>query len=203
MSEAKFLPIAEFAKAAGTSKQAVYQRLHTSALQPFVSEVDGKKVISTDAIKLFKNKSTVNSRLNNQVEQELLDTLSILNLKIESIMNDITQIKSDIQSIKSQHLNQPLNQESINLAKEVEQRTNSGSQEIEQELNQPNRKTAKQRYQVRIFKKGVKDKPIKTFSSYSREEIDIKANEWLQANDLPTYGVSTGKSFRWEVDFEK
>lgn len=55
------------------------------------------------------------------------------------------------------------------------------------------------RIQVRIYLKGQKDKPIKTFSSYDRTELDSKAKEWLEENSYPLYSVSSGTSFRWEV----
>lgn len=55
------------------------------------------------------------------------------------------------------------------------------------------------RIQVRIYLKGQKDKPIKTFSSYDRTDIDRKAKEWLEENSYPLYSVSSGTSFRWEV----
>lgn len=55
------------------------------------------------------------------------------------------------------------------------------------------------RIQVRIYLKGQKDKPIKTFSSYDRTDIDRKAKEWLEENSYPLYSTSVGTSFRWEV----
>ena len=55
------------------------------------------------------------------------------------------------------------------------------------------------RIQVRIYLKGQKDKPIKTFSSYDRTELDSKAKEWLEENSYPLYSASSGTSFRWEV----
>lgn len=55
------------------------------------------------------------------------------------------------------------------------------------------------RIQIRIYKTGKKDKPIKTFSSYDRASIDQKANEWLKNNGYNTYQTSEGTSFRWEV----
>ena len=55
------------------------------------------------------------------------------------------------------------------------------------------------RIQVRIYLKGQKGKPIKTFSSYDRTELDSKAKEWLEENSYPLYSASSGTSFRWEV----
>lgn len=55
------------------------------------------------------------------------------------------------------------------------------------------------RIQVRIYLKRQKGKPIKTFSSYDRTELDSKAKEWLEENSYPLYSASSGTSFRWEV----
>ena len=64
----KYLSIADFAETAGISKQAVYQRLNTESLKPFIAIVDGKKAISSDALKFFKvesieNKATIKDLL--------------------------------------------------------------------------------------------------------------------------------------------
>ena len=55
------------------------------------------------------------------------------------------------------------------------------------------------RLQIRIYKLGKKDKPIQTFSSYDRSDLDQKANKWLSDNGFKTYPYSEGTSFRWEV----
>lgn len=55
------------------------------------------------------------------------------------------------------------------------------------------------RLQIRIYKLGKKDKPIQTFSSYDRSDLDQKANKWLRDNGFKTYTLSEGTSFRWEV----
>lgn len=65
-----------------------------------------------------------------------------------------------------------------------------------------NTKTAQRkpkRLQIRIYKLGKKDKPIQTFSSYDRSDLDQKANKWLRDNGFKTYTLSEGTSFRWEV----
>lgn len=51
----KYYTVAEFAKKAGISKQAVYQSLEKK-LYKYVKEVDGKKYISRDAFSVFNSK---------------------------------------------------------------------------------------------------------------------------------------------------
>ena len=51
----KYYTVAEFAKKAGISKQAVYQSLDKK-LNNYVKEVDGKKYISRDAFSVFNSK---------------------------------------------------------------------------------------------------------------------------------------------------
>lgn len=53
--EKKYYTVAEFAKKAGISKQAVYQSLDKK-LNNYVKEVDGKKYISRDAFSVFNSK---------------------------------------------------------------------------------------------------------------------------------------------------
>ena len=51
----KYYTVAEFAKKAGISKQAVYQSLDKK-LNKYVKEVDGKKYIVRDAFSVFNSK---------------------------------------------------------------------------------------------------------------------------------------------------
>lgn len=48
----EYLSIAEFAKRAGVTRQAVYKKL-TTELSDYVNEVDNKKVINSKALRLF------------------------------------------------------------------------------------------------------------------------------------------------------
>lgn len=48
----EYLSIAEFAKRAGVTRQAVYKKL-TTELSDYVNEVDGKKVVNSKALRLF------------------------------------------------------------------------------------------------------------------------------------------------------
>ena len=52
MMNKKYLAVSEFAKLAGVSKQAIYQRLNTS-LKDFVKVEQGRKVVDSAALSLF------------------------------------------------------------------------------------------------------------------------------------------------------
>lgn len=70
MAKKEYLTVAEFAAAAGVSKQAVYQRLK-GTLKPFVKVEQGQKVIDISALNFISEDSDFkgfNSRLNNGVE---------------------------------------------------------------------------------------------------------------------------------------
>ena len=75
----EFLSIAEFAKLAGVSKQAIYQRLSTS-LKDFVKVEQGKKVIDSAALSLFMPDNTCDkdetpAQSESTLEQELIQVL--------------------------------------------------------------------------------------------------------------------------------
>ena len=90
MKKDKYISIADFAKQAGVSKQAVYSRLKSQDLNKFVKLENGKKLINTKALELF-NKSSSQSSFN-QVEQGLESTereyIKSLKKQIEELQRD-------------------------------------------------------------------------------------------------------------------
>ena len=94
MKKDKYISIADFAKEAGVSKQAVYSRLKSQDLNKFIKLENGKKLINTKALELF-NKSSSQSSFNqsfNQVEQGLESTereyIEFLKKQIEELQRD-------------------------------------------------------------------------------------------------------------------
>ena len=94
MKKDRYISIADFAKEAGVSKQAVYSRLKTQDLNKFIKLENGKKLINTKALELF-NKSSSQSSFNqsfNQVEQGLESTereyIEFLKKQIEELQRD-------------------------------------------------------------------------------------------------------------------
>ena len=95
MKKDKYISIADFAKQAGVSKQAVYSRLLKSQdLNKFIKLENGKKLINTKALELF-NKSSSQSSCN-QVEQDLESTEREY---IESLKKQIEELQRDKQEL--------------------------------------------------------------------------------------------------------
>ena len=94
MKKDRYISIADFAKEAGVSKQAVYSRLKSQDLNKFIKLENGKKLISTNALKLF-NKSSSQSSFN-QVEQGLESTEREY---IESLKKQIEELQRDKQEL--------------------------------------------------------------------------------------------------------
>ena len=90
MKKDRYISIADFAKEAGVSKQAVYSRLKSQDLNKFIKLENGKKLINTKALEFF-NKSSSQSSFN-QVEQGLESTereyIEFLKKQIEELQRD-------------------------------------------------------------------------------------------------------------------
>ena len=98
MKKDKYISIADLAKQAGVSKQAVYSRLKSQDLNKLVKLENGKKLINTKALELF-NKSSSQSSFNqsfNQVEQGLESTEREY---IESLKKQIEELQRDKQEL--------------------------------------------------------------------------------------------------------
>lgn len=94
MKKDRYISIADFAKEAGVSKQAVYSRLKSQDLNKFIKLENGKKLINTKALELF-NKSSSQSSFN-QVEQGLESTEREY---IESLKKQIEELQRDKQEL--------------------------------------------------------------------------------------------------------
>ena len=97
MKKDKYISIADFAKQAGVSKQAVDSRMKSQDLNKLVKLENGKKLINTKALELF-NKSSSQSSFNqfNQVEQGLESTEREY---IESLKKQIEELQRDKQEL--------------------------------------------------------------------------------------------------------
>ena len=94
MKKDKYISIADFAKRAGVTKQAVYSRQKSQDLNKFIKLENGKKLINTKALELF-NKSSSQSSFN-QVEQGLESTEREY---IESLKKQIEELQRDKQEL--------------------------------------------------------------------------------------------------------
>ena len=98
MKKDKYISIADFAKEAGVTKQAVYSRQKSQDLNKFIKLENGKKLINTKALELF-NKSSSQSSFNqsfNQAEQGLESTEREY---IESLKKQIEELQRDKQEL--------------------------------------------------------------------------------------------------------
>ena len=98
MKKDRYISIADFAKEAGVTKQAVYSRQKSQDLNKFIKLENGKKLINTKALELF-NKSSSQSSFNqsfNQVEQGLESTEREY---IESLKKQIEELQRDKQEL--------------------------------------------------------------------------------------------------------
>lgn len=84
--------VAEFAKIAGVSKQAVYSRLD-KGLKQFVQEVDGQKMLKKEALQLYDKQEVEQSNSNN------LSTLDLLNKTIESLQRQLEEKDKQIERL--------------------------------------------------------------------------------------------------------
>ena len=94
MKKDKYISIADFAKQAGVTKQAVYSRQKSQDLNKFIKLENGKKLINTKALEFF-NKSSSQSSFN-QVEQGLESTEREY---IESLKKQIEELQRDKQEL--------------------------------------------------------------------------------------------------------
>ena len=94
MKKDKYISIADFAKQAGVTKQAVYSRQKSQDLNKFIKLENGKKLINTKALELFNKSSSQSS--SNQVEQGLESTEREY---IESLKKQIEELQRDKQEL--------------------------------------------------------------------------------------------------------
>lgn len=94
MKKDRYISIANFAKEAGVTKQAVYSRLKSRDLNKLVKLENGKKLINTKALEFFNKPSSQSSF--NQVEQGLESTEREY---IESLKKQIEELQRDKQEL--------------------------------------------------------------------------------------------------------
>lgn len=129
--------VAEFAKIAGVSKQAVYSRLD-KGLKQFVQKVDGQKMLKKEALQLYDKQKVEQSNSSN------LSTLDLLSKTIESLQRQLEEKDKQIERltealvIEQQHASQA-------------QALHAGT--IHQALEE--KKEPKQNFLQRLFKRNI------------------------------------------------
>ena len=153
MKKDRYISIADFAKEAGVSKQAVYSRIKSQDLNKFIKLENGKKLINTKALELF-NKSSSQSSFN-QVEQGLESTEREY---IESLKNQIEELQRDKQELyrlldQQQQLTAQANAtiKLLQAPKEEASIIQQEQQQEQQEQQQEQQEQKKQGFFARLF----------------------------------------------------
>ena len=104
----QYLSIAEFAKQAGVTRQAVYKRLSTE-LTDYVKEVDGRKVINIKALSLFGVEP-----VDNELSTTLIDLAAHLQKQHDTLSHlvDILEAELEIKNTQISDLNKRLEESS-------------------------------------------------------------------------------------------
>lgn len=142
MKKDRYISIADFAKQAGVSKQAVYSRLKSQDLNKFIKLENGKKLINTKALELF-NKSSFN-----QVEQGLESTEREY---IESLKKQIEELQRDKQELYRLLDQQQQLTAQANATIKLLQSPKEEASVIQQEQQQEQQEQKKQGFFARLF----------------------------------------------------
>lgn len=121
MSE--YLSVADFAEAAGVTKQAVYRRLDTN-LKEFVRIEQGKRYVSEDALSLFNVDYSVDANIENDVENIDQGLNNVEQQEVETVDPTIDPRDSEISRLlslleSSQAENRALNERLMTLTLEI------------------------------------------------------------------------------------
>ena len=88
MKKDRYISIADFAKEAGVSKQAVYSRLKSQDLNKFIKLENGKKLINTKALEFFNKSSSQSSQVEQGLESTEREYIESLKKQIEELQRD-------------------------------------------------------------------------------------------------------------------
>ena len=146
MKKDRYISIADFAKQAGVTKQAVYSRQKSQDLNKFIKLENGKKLINTKALELF-NKSSSQSSFN-QVEQGLESTEREY---IESLKKQIEELQRDKQELYRLLDQQQQLTAQANATVKLLQAPKEEASIIQQEQQQEQQEQKKQGFFARLF----------------------------------------------------
>ena len=95
----EYISVSEFAKRAGVSRQAIYNRL-SSDLSIYYKVVDNKKTLNIKGLELFSVKQTV--KVDNQLDNEIIDLLRQELQAKDKQIEDLTRMLEQAQELLSQ-----------------------------------------------------------------------------------------------------
>lgn len=99
----EYISIAEFAKKAGVSRQAIYSRLD-SDLSTFLVIDNGKKTLNTRALKLFDVKENVKEVYNQEFIVSLKKNNELLEIELKHKNREIKQLLEENRKLSEQLL---------------------------------------------------------------------------------------------------
>lgn len=119
MTMGQYIPVSEFAKLAGVSRQAIYSRLYSQDMSTYiqVESRNGKqiKLVNTDALSLFKSNEL--NQLDSQIDSKNNKLIDSLKEQLTAKDETIKQLLEQVSSLQEQNL--ALSQGLIDQGKEL------------------------------------------------------------------------------------
>ena len=176
----EYISIAEFAKRAGVSVQAIYKRLDKD-FQPWLKVESGKKYLNIKALSVFKNEKTSTEVESMDALKKALDLMSDQNetlkaelaIKNEQIKSRDSQIEALSERLKESHVLLD-HQQKLHAANLIEERTGEADLEEETRIERPDF-LPKSRFNANVFHDET---PLQEAERFLREAE--KENERLR-----------------------
>lgn len=151
MNNNEYITISAFAKAVGTTNQAIYQQLN-KRLKPYYKVIDNKKMLSTKAIEEIYNKE-INIDNQSTFQAENQELINQLNLHIKDLQEQLSVANADKQEKDRQIAYYQEENRSLREMAAQSQALHAGTIQT-QLLADNNTKTEKASFWSRIFGKG-------------------------------------------------
>lgn len=138
-----YLNKTQFAKRAGVSRTTIYNDLNTK-LKKYVKTINGKSLISENALKLYKQEETQSKNKNELlvITETLQKQLEIKDEQIKKLQEELSQAQKNLQREQELHYQ---TREEIKLLNAPIQETSSDEIEISANKNQK-KKTLKEKF---------------------------------------------------------
>jgi len=137
-STSELLTVAEFAKAADVTTSYIYKILSTK-LQPFVTDLNGKKLISSEALSLFSGESnTVDNDNMEKFVTSLQQSITILQREVDLLTAQLKVKDEQLASADARlHESNSISMSSLNLSERQQQLYLAAINETESNVSEP------------------------------------------------------------------
>ena len=139
MTEKEYLSVKEFSEKTRLTQQAIYLRIKQD-LEPYIKIIDGKKKISTEALKLFET-NKVDENTNNFLEKALSILEQQLRVKDEQLEKSNKRLAEALELNKNNQI--LLKQAQMEKQALLDNDSQSEKQVVEQELENDEEKNEK------------------------------------------------------------